>query len=357
MPSKALPDPAPPTAQAVLLSGEHPTLPAAELRALLAVHDPHATVHAEGSVAVVQPGHPARTQDALRRMALGHAWGDLWATAPETEQGLHRLAVLVPRLAPPADQGSVAVVSERRGTAKTLQRAQVERDLGAVLKASGLAIDLKAPRQRVFAWLDGGRITLGLQRGTVDRGAYDARCPVERGHFSPVSMHPRRAASLLHLARVPPGGRVLDPFCGTGAFVLEAAVEGHEAWGSDLDPFMAQGTLQALADHGPTPLAGTALAADIGDVPDLVPAVDGIVTDFPYGRASSSHDEGLADLYDRAFAAFAKVLRPGGHAVVGCAQPELLPDLARHGFAEVERHVERMHRSLTRHYVVARLVD
>ncbi len=347
---------APAQAQAVLLSGEHPTLPAAELRALLAVHDPEATVqHDGGPVAVVQPGRPERTQAALHRMALAHAWGDLWATAPESEPGLHRLAVLVPAVAPKA--GTVAVASERRGPGKTLERAAVERELGAVLKAGGLAIDLKAPEHTVFAWLAAGRVTLGLLRGAVARGESEARTSDERAHFSPVSLHPRRAASLLHLARVPPGGRVLDPFCGTGAIVLEAALEGYDAWGSDLDRFMVSGTMQTLTDSGPAPLEGKVFRADIGDVPDLIDGVDGIVTDFPYGRASSSHDEELANLYGRAFAAFAQVLKPGGHAVVGCAQPELLPDLGAHGFMEVERHEERMHRSLTRHYVVARLAD
>jgi tRNA (guanine10-N2)-dimethyltransferase len=342
----------PARAQAVLLSGEHPTLPLAELRALLAMHDPHATAQADGVVAVVQPGDLAATKAALARMALAHEWGDLWATAPETEAGLHRLAVLVPAVAPRV--GSVAVASERRGTAKTLERAQVERQLGAVLKGNGLSVDLKAPTHVVFAWLADGRIVLGRRGGRNDRSSHEARVSDERAHFSPVSLHPRRAASLLHLARVPPGGRVLDPFCGTGGLVLEAALEGYDAWGSDIDPFMVQGTLQTLADHGEAALAGTALQADIADVPGLVGQVDGIVTDFPYGRASSSHDEELAGLYDRAFAAFAKLLPEGGHAVVGCAQPEMLPDLAKHGFAEVERHVERVHKSLTRHYVVVR---
>lgn len=336
----------------MLLSGEHPTLPLAELRALLAVHDSHATAQADGVVAVVQPGDAAAARTALARMALAHEWGDLWATAPESEQGLHRLSVLVPSVAPRG--GSVAVVSTRRGTAKTLERSQVERDLGAVLKASGLTVDLRAPDHIVFAWLADGRIVLGEHRGRNDRSSHEERVSDERAHFSPVSLHPRRAASLLHLARVPPGGRVLDPFCGTGGLVLEAALEGYDAWGSDLDPFMVQGTLQTLADHGDAALAGTAVQADIADVPDLVDGVDGIVTDFPYGRASSSHDEGLAQLYDRAYAAFAKLLPEGGHAVVGCAQPEMLPDLAKHGFVEVERHVERVHKSLTRHYIVAR---
>lgn len=341
-----------PTAQAVLLSGEHPTLPFAELQALLAVHDPGATAQVNGPIAIVQPSDAKATQAALQRMALAHAWGDLWATAPETEAGLHRLAVLVPSVAPAT--GTIAVAATRRGTGKTLDRSHVERELGAVLKATGLAIDLRAPQRTVFAWMLGDRMAVGLLRGTSTRGDAEARISDERAHFSPVSLHPRRAASLLHLARVPPGGRVLDPFCGTGGLVLEAALEGYDAWGSDIDPFMVQGTLQTLTDQAPQPLDGHVLHADIADVPDLVEGVAGIVTDFPYGRASSSHDEGLATLYDRAFAAFARLLPADGYAVVGCAQPELLPNLAQHGFELAEQHAERVHRSLTRHYLVAR---
>lgn len=339
-------------ARAILLSGEHPTLPLAELRALLAVHDPEATIEERGPVAVIHPADAAGTDAALARMALGHEWGEHWGTIPETAEGLTRLTSLSKPHGPRS--GSAAVVATRRGTHHGLPRLDVERALGKALQALGHTIDLVHPGHAYFAWLDGGHVFVGERRGSLDRARHEARNLDERAHFSPVSLHPRRAAALLHLARVPPGGRVLDPFCGTGAFVLEAALEGYQALGSDLDPFMVQGTLQSLADNGPTPLDGTILEADIARVPDLLGPVDGVVADFPYGRASSSHDEDLAALYDRAFAAFRHLLPPGGHVVVGCAQPELLPGLARHGFAEMERHAERVHKSLTRHFVVAR---
>lgn len=338
--------------RAILLSGEHSTLPVAELRALLAVRDPGATVEERGPVALVHPADGAATDAALARMALAHEWGEHWGTVPETAEGLTRLTSVA---APHGRRaGTAAVVATRRGTHHGLPRLEVERAFGKALEGLGHGIDLVHPTHVYFAWLDAGHVYVGERRASLDRASHEARNLDERAHFSPVSLHPRRAAALLHLARVPPGGRVLDPFCGTGAFVLEAALEGYVAFGSDLDPFMAQGTLQSLADNGPTPLDGVVLEADIAAVPDLVEPVHAIVTDFPYGRASSAHDEDLAGLYSRAFSAFQRLLRPGGHVVVGCAQPELLPDLARLGFVEVERHAERIHKSLTRHFVVAR---
>jgi tRNA (guanine10-N2)-dimethyltransferase len=342
----------PPPARAVLLSGEHPSLPAAELRALLDVHDPGAGVTLEGLVAVVQPQDPAGTDLALSRMALAHEWGDMWAQAPETADGLAHLQALLPPASMPA--GSVAVRSERRGTGKGLDRAAVERGLGSALSQAGRAVDLRAPDHTVFAWLLDGRIACGLRRGLNDRGAFEGRISDERAHFSPVSLHPRRAASLLHLARVPPGGRVYDPFCGTGGFVLEAALEGYDAWGSDLDAFMVQGTLQTLADAGPEPLAGTVFVADIADAPHLAGPVDGIVTDLPYGRGSSTDGEPLRELYTRAFAAFEDLLPQGRFAVIGHPDAALLAGVEAFGFEVLERHAEPVHRSLVRHYAVLR---
>jgi tRNA (guanine10-N2)-dimethyltransferase len=335
--------------RAVRLSGEHPTLPAAELQALLAIHDPAATAQRRGLVAFVQPRESGGCDRALASMALAHEWGVYWGQAPDTAEGLGALAQVIAEKA--RGLGSAAIAAERQGPPGRSTRDQLERRLGMGLKAAGRRVDLVSPELTVFAWLENGVVVVGERRGELDRGRHEARIADERAHFSPVSLHPRRAACLLHLARAKPGARVYDPFCGTGTFVLEAAIEGYEAWGSDLDAFMVQGTLQTLADTMDEPLPATVFQADVGAAPDLVDQVDAIVTDLPYGRASSSGAEGLQALYDRALDAFRRLLRPGSRAVVGCAVPGLLrPEV--HGFRVAETHEERVHRSLTRHYLV-----
>ncbi|HUR60781.1 MAG TPA: hypothetical protein VM286_00235 [Candidatus Thermoplasmatota archaeon] len=336
----------------VLLSGEHATLPAAELRALLEVHDADATVVLDGLVARVTPANGAATDVALSRMALAHEWGEAWGAEADTPEGIEALAAAVRANA--SGQGSAAITSEQRGMAKSPNRLAVERRLGQALREAGHAIDLKAPRSTVFAWFIEGRIHVGQLRGSPDRGAFEGRGSDTRAHFSPVGLHPRRAASLLHLARVPQGGRLYDPFCGTGTFVLEAAMEGYQAIGSDLDAWMVQGTWQTLTDVPPEPLDATVFEADIGAVPGLVGQVDGIVTDLPYGRSSGTDGEDLAPLYGRAFAAFAAVLPKGAHAVIGHPDPALLEAVQGQGFQVLERHSERAHRSLVRHFAVVR---
>jgi tRNA (guanine10-N2)-dimethyltransferase len=338
--------------RAALLTGDHPTLPAAELRALLDVHAPGASLQADGLVA--SAAGEGGLDAAFARMALLHEWGEPWADAEDSEPGLAALEAAVSARAD--GRGAMAVRTERRGVEKSTRSIELARLLGAALKAGGHRIDLRRPDRVLYGWLLDGRIHVGERLGTGHH-AFEARVTDERAHFSPVSLHPRRAASLLHLARVPPGGTLYDPFCGTGGFVLEAALEGYKVLASDLDAFMVQGTLQTLADVPPEPLDAEAFVADIGDAAGLVGPVDGIVTDLPYGRASGTDKEPVRDLYVRAFEAFARLLRPGGHAVVGHADASLVPDRPAAGLRVVERHQEYSHKSLTRHFAVVKRVE
>lgn len=352
----------------VLLSGEHPTLPLAELRALLAVagHDGPESLTAR--IARV----PDDAVPVLPRMAMAHAWGTLVGAWPATAEGLAAAAGAVQAAA----AGQVGVTSDGRGAAgagdaprsvavRALRigdpeagpgwdRDHVARTLGAALAAAGLPIDLRRPDETWYAWFDGDRLVVGIQAGKTDRRRFEARHGELRAHFSPVTLHPRTAAALVHLARVPPGGTLYDPFCGTGGIVLEAALDGYHAVGSDIDAWMVQGTLQTLADAGPEPLDGVAFVADVGDAPGLVGTVDGIVTDLPYGRAASTRREDVRTLYERAYDAFARLLAPGRHAVVGCGDAALLPDPEAHGLEAVEGHDQFVHRSLTRHFAVVK---
>lgn len=61
------------------------------------------------------------------------------------------------------------------------------------------------------------------------------RAHVHGFHTYPARMHPETAARLVELT-TPPGGRVLDPFCGSGTVLVEALALGRRARGSDLNP-------------------------------------------------------------------------------------------------------------------------
>lgn len=52
--------------------------------------------------------------------------------------------------------------------------------------------------------------------------------------------YPQLAKSLLNLSGVESGSRVLDPYCGSGTVALECLLNGHQAFGFDLNPMAAK---------------------------------------------------------------------------------------------------------------------
>lgn len=63
---------------------------------------------------------------------------------------------------------------------------------------------------------------------------------------------PKLAQVMLNLAKVQPESTVLDPFCGTGVILTEAALRGLRLQGSDLNPRMVDYTRANLAWLGQT---------------------------------------------------------------------------------------------------------
>jgi hypothetical protein len=62
-----------------------------------------------------------------------------------------------------------------------------------------------------------------------------ARAHVHGFHTYPARMHPDTAASLVR-SFAPAGGRVLDPFCGSGTVLVEGMILGRDVIGTDLNP-------------------------------------------------------------------------------------------------------------------------
>lgn len=232
--------------------------------------------------------------------------------------------------------------------------SQIEREVGALL-GKGRRIDLEHPELWVRAFLLKDRIYVGQQLWESDPKALAARHVDQRPFFSPVSLEPRLARALLNLARVPTGGTVYDPFCGTGGLLLEAAQMGLRAVGSDLDPRMVEGSRRNLDHYG---FSAQLFAADIGRAPEElaargIPPVDAVVSDLPYGRSATTGKEPRAELYERAFGAVASAVRPGGHVVLGLPNASSV-EAAGRNLRRVERFEVRAHKSLTRHFAVYR---
>jgi tRNA (guanine10-N2)-dimethyltransferase len=145
------------------------------------------------------------------------------------------------------------------------------------------------------------------------------------------------------------GDRLLDPFCGTGGVLFEAATIGVKAFGSDISPAMIEGCRRNMEHFG---LRYEMLeVSDIGSIAEVVGNVDVVATDPPYGRATSTNKEPLGELYARSLPAIASVLEKGNRAAVVLPRP--CPEVT--GALElVHQHSQKLHRSLSRYYCVFR---
>jgi tRNA (guanine10-N2)-dimethyltransferase len=224
------------------------------------------------------------------------------------------------------------------------------RAAGRAYRDGGGRIDLDAPERRF--WLsDGAR---GGDRcfeevAAVDRTAVSARRMPRLPFQRPVSLAPRLARAAANLARIRPGDRVVDPFLGTGALLAEAGLLGARLFGSDRDAEMVRGAIRNLAHLG---LAAEALAVgDSGSVdlgPEGVP-FDAVLTDPPYGRASSTGGEGGRGVVSRVLPRWASRVRPGGRIVLIVAEPV---DPPGDDWRLARAVPVRVHRSLTREFRV-----
>jgi len=231
----------------------------------------------------------------------------------------------------------------------------LEKDLGEVL-AKRSKVDLERPDQVVNVVLsDLAYIGSGIV--DVDTSEFEDRKVQNRPFFSPISLHPKLARTMVNLARTPRQGTILDPFCGTGGILMEAGLMGIKVVGGDLEEKMIHGTRDNLDHVG---IKGARLFhGDIGDLPgwlDKDLRIDAVVTDAPYGRSTRTFGEELGDIYLRTFKAMGKVLERGRYMSVTLPVVDIgrFDDVRELGFELQGHYPFRVHRSLTRNFLVFR---
>jgi tRNA (guanine10-N2)-dimethyltransferase len=217
--------------------------------------------------------------------------------------------------------------------------------VGAIL-AKRSKIDLESPEVEVRILMS-DTFQFFICDRRIDRKQFDERKVALRPFFSPISLHPRFARALVNLSRVRKGGRLLDPFCGTGGITIEAALIGAKVIGSDISQEMVDGCKENMAHFRATWEAMKRV--DIGSISEVFGKVDAIVTDPPYGRSATTNKEPPLDLHERALNSMADALKEGGNLAV------VFPELCLKGRQDLElreTHTQRIHRSLTRHYCI-----
>lgn len=149
----------------------------------------------------------------------------------------------------------------------------------------------------------------------------------------------------------------MDPFCGTGGLLIEASLIGAEAYGCDVDEDVIGGCEKNLKSLG---IKNYHLA--IADARKLNEKYknffDAVATDPPYGISTSTMGVTLEQLYSDTMKTLHDILKPGRYACIMAPQKVDIEQYAEYsGFKVVERHFERMHKSLVRKIVVIKKND
>lgn len=207
----------------------------------------------------------------------------LVASAPDpgpTKADLARLTLPEPALDLTAAHVSVSASTAGR---RTYNRYDVEDVVGGWLAARLGARytsrrDGRRPPPGAVDW----RVTVGPTGLHI--GLRGARPPLHRRHWKrssvPGTLHPPVAAAMARLAGIGPGQVVVDPCCGAGTLLIEAATRCPHATyaGSDLSPAAMAAAMANAEDH-------PSIAWSVGDAARLpCRGVDHVLTNPPWDR-------------------------------------------------------------------------
>ncbi len=326
------------------LSGEHETLPRMEVQSLLEHHKIDYEVLEDLAQILVCRVDSSDTE-TFSLLGMTHSIHLFHGSCAPDLNSILNLADSLDRIS-----GSFRVRVQRIGVSNPkLSTLMLEREIGAVLK--GDTVDLKNPDVQVQGFLTEDSFILTGLIQNLNRSEILRRTPHRRPYFHPSSLSPILSRAISNICGAKSGKTVLDPFCGTGGLLIEAGLLGAELHGSDIESEMITGCRENLSHYGLKASLETTDATELNDSGRF----DIVITDPPYGRASTTMGRGINTLYQKAAESIYKILKPGGRACI--LSPHTLPleEIAENtGFNILESETIRVHKSLTRKIVFLR---
>jgi tRNA (guanine10-N2)-dimethyltransferase len=335
-----------------LLSGEHPTLPAAEVIATMkAEHRAFKVLEQLEQTLVVET--KADPKILASRLAMCRKICSHLCTSEATKEEILEAVASTDLLdlLPHPKSFAVKVKRVKRSTPH-LDTMELAKELARMIAEEiDFKVDLQRPDIELLCALSGGKCSVGITKTEIDRSAFRERRPSKRPAFHPSTLPPTLARVLVNLARTPRGGTFLDPFCGVGGILLEAGLIGARVTGIDIEPEMVEGTRKNLEAYGIRDFQ--LMVGDARKLPAL--SVDAIATDPPYGRQATTGGFELEKLYRETLPSVTDALKRKGYLCITSPLELELEEMAGGaGLRIVERHEQRVHKSLTRKIYVFR---
>jgi len=335
-----------------VLSGEHPTLPAAEVGAAIkAEHKAFKVVEQLDQVMIVETRAEAKalaSRLAMSREICTH----LCTTGAKKGEIMEAVGSSdVVDLLPHGKTFAVRIKRVKRSS-EGLDKLKLADDIaGIIAEEIDFEVDLDNPEVELLGVLSGEKCVFGMVLERVNTSQLNRRRPTLRPAFHPGTMMPTMARCMVNLARTPRKKTFLDPFCGVGGILLEAGLIGAKLVGVDIEKDMVEGARKNLTESGLSDFQ--LMVGDARKLPSL--EVDAIATDPPYGRQATTGGVELKELYNEALPSVARVLEKKGYlCITSPAEIELEEIASEAGLRVIEKHEQRVHRSLTRKIYVFR---
>jgi 23S rRNA G2445 N2-methylase RlmL len=166
---------------------------------------------------------------------------------------------------------------------------------------------------RIFIEHESAVVGMRLASAPLYKRAYKA------AHL-PGSLKPTVAAAMLFLAQVMPQQRVLDPCCGAGTILIEAATLGATASGGDHDAAAVAAALDNANDAG---VEIDVQSWDARALPLAGASVHHSVSNLPWGRQVEV-ESGLEEFYCATCAELERVVAGDGYIVLLTNRPQLI---------------------------------
>jgi 23S rRNA G2445 N2-methylase RlmL len=235
----------------------------------------------------------------------GPAWLTALCAELDFQQALNTWAACFDREGEPC---SFRITAQRSGE-QAYSSQQAAAALGAgVQRRFGWPVDLNNPDVEVYAHLRDNELLIGL---TLTPTGLHYADQLERGR---TGLKQPIAHGLARLARLQAGEITLDPMCGVGTLPIEAAALQPNATHIAGDQHRSE-LQRAWRNRQRTAKRFALLQWDARQLPLADASIDAILCDLPFGVRVGSHRRNV-HLYPPVFDEMARVLKPGGRAVL-----------------------------------------
>ncbi len=342
----------------LVLSGEHISLPVHECLSILESENIEFSNARKFDQILIFSGPPESLTSISKRAAMVHSCCKFIFKCKNKLKSIydHVKNIDFKEILADKNRNTFAVRVKRvKEYCEHIKSVDLERKIGKIIKNqlnNKIKVNLEKPDILFYGVLTEDSFIFGEKLLEVNRTNFRKRRADLRPFFWPGTIDPIISRVMVNLSQVSPQTLFLDPFCGTGGFLIEACLIGAAVIGSDIDSKMVEGSKENLEFYfGDTRKIYDFYLGDARKIP--LSRIDAISTDPPYGHSSSTRKQNMDKVIKEFLECSASLLRNDGYLCIALPEKFKIIDLAQNiGFNLVKVHEMRVHKSMTRYISV-----